>query len=217
MVSRFCPYTFKPTSVRMPVESILIRLMMGCVHPLVTPGICSLAFSSLMMSFLVRFFLHSLCGFNSTIVSIMLMGELSVAVFALPALPSTFFTSGIDLISLSCTCKILFASLLDTSGKVTGIKRMEPSSSGGINSRPKLNSIGILIARAMILMASVVFLHLMQVRISGSYIFSSALLMGFFDSGLNLPFIKNEISTGANVITSRASTIMINVLVYASG
>jgi hypothetical protein len=41
--------------------------------------------------------------------------------------------------------------------------------------------------------------------------------MGFADSGLNLPFIKNEINTGASVITSIASTIMIKVFVYASG
>ena len=40
MVSRFCPYTFTPTSVRIPVESILILLIIGCVQPLVTPGIC---------------------------------------------------------------------------------------------------------------------------------------------------------------------------------
>ena len=37
----------------------------------------------------------------------MLIGELSVAVFALPALPNTFSTSGTDLMILSCTCKIV--------------------------------------------------------------------------------------------------------------
>ena len=87
----------------------------------------------------------------------MLMGELSVAVLARPALPKTFFTSGTDLISLSCTCKIRLASLLETSGSVTGMNKIEPSSSGGINSLPKLSSIGILIAKAMMLTASVVF------------------------------------------------------------
>ena len=217
MESRFCPYTFTPTSVRIPVDSILIRLIMGCVHPLVTPGICNLALSSLMTSFLLIPFLHSDCGFSSTMVSIMLIGELSVAVFALPALPKTFFTSGTDLMSLSCTCKMRFASLLLTSGSVTGMNKIEPSSSGGINSLPRLISMGILMANAMMFTASVVFRHLIQVRMTGSYIFSNMRFTGFLVSGLKRPFRKKEIKTGAKVITSNASTAMINVLVKANG
>ena len=89
ILSRFCPYTFTPTSVLIPVESILIRLEIGMVQPLVTPGICSLAFSSLMRSSFVLPSRHSLCGFNKIMVSIMEMGELSVAVLALPAFPRT--------------------------------------------------------------------------------------------------------------------------------
>ena len=58
------------------------------------------------------------------IVSIMLIGELSVAVFALPALPRTCDTSGMVFMILSCTCNNLLASELEISGMVTGIKTM---------------------------------------------------------------------------------------------
>ena len=119
---------------------MLILLMMGCVQPLVTPGICNFAFNSLMMLSLLMPFLHSDLGLSRIMVSIMLIGELSVAVLALPALPRTCATSGTDEINLSCTCKMRLASELDTSGRVTGIKSKLPSSSGGINSEPILVS-----------------------------------------------------------------------------
>ncbi len=45
------------------VESMLMRLMMGCVQPFVTPGICSLLFSSLMISSLLIPALQSLFWF----------------------------------------------------------------------------------------------------------------------------------------------------------
>src|SRR5580765_4412830 len=201
----------------MPVESILMRLIIGCVQPLVTPGICSLLFNSLMISFFVIPFRHSFFGFSMTMVSIMLIGELSVAVFALPAFPNTDFTSGSEEMILSCTCKILFTSLLETSGSVTGINNTVPSSSGGINSLPRLMIIGMLIASAITLMAIVVFRHLIQARITGSYNLSKKRLTGLALSGLNLPRMKNEISTGASVTTRIASTTMIKVLVYANG
>src|SRR6185437_11952657 len=217
MLSRFCPYTFTPTSVLIPVDSMLILLIIGCVQPLVTPGICSLLFSSLMMLSLVTPFLHSLLGFSITIVSIILIGELSVAVLALPALPSTDFTSGSEARILSCTCKILFTSLLDTSGSVTGMNNMEPSSSGGINSLPKLITIGTLAARAITIIPMVVLRHLIHARITGSYTFSKNRLTGLALSGLNLPRIKNEIKTGASVTTNMASTTNMKVFVNASG
>ena len=168
ILSRFCPYTFTPTSVLIPVESILIRLEIGMVQPLVTPGICSLAFSSLMRSSFVLPSRHSLCGFNKIMVSIMEMGELSVAVLALPAFPRTCSTSGIPLMILSCTCSNLLASEFEISGRVTGIKSRDPSSKGGINSRPRFIIIGILMSSAKILIPSVVFFHFMHHLISGS-------------------------------------------------
>src|SRR5205085_807563 len=110
--------------------------------------------------------LHSLFGFNRMIVSVILIGELSVAVLALPAFPNTFLTSGMFLMILSCTCKSCFACELDTSGWVTGINKMEPSSSGGINSEPKLSNRGILTSSAMILIPIVVLRQVMhQLRI----------------------------------------------------
>ncbi|MNX86620.1 hypothetical protein D3C86_1185090 [compost metagenome] len=168
MVSRFWPNTLMPTSVRIPVASILMRLMMGCVQPFTTPGICNFASSSVTMSFLVMPSRHSLFGFSVMMVSIMLMGELSVAVLARPAFPKTLSTSGTDLIILSCTCKIRFASALDTSGSVTGINKILCSSNGGINSVPKFLSKGIVINNAITLIAIVVFLHFNTVLITGS-------------------------------------------------
>ncbi len=150
-------------------------------------------------------------------VSIMLMGELSVAVDALPALPSTLSTSGTDLMSRSCTCRMRFASVLEISGRVTGMKRMLCSSSGGMNSVPRLFSRGTAMISAAILMARVVFRHLSTTRMTGSYIFSRTRVTGLALSGLNFPFMKMEIRAGARVITSSASTIMMNVLVNASG
>jgi hypothetical protein len=95
-------------------------------------------------------------GFSKMIVSTILMGELSVAVLALPAFPKTFFTSGTLLMILSCTCNNCLASEFDMSGKVTGINKIEPSSNGGINSLPKLRSNGMLISKAIMLMPMVV-------------------------------------------------------------
>ena len=145
-----------------------MRLIIGCVHPFVTPGICNFEFSSLIISFFVRSERHCDFGFSIIIVSTILIGELSVAVLALPAFPKTSSTSGTDFIILSCTCKILFTSELETSGKVTGIKRIEPSSNGGINSRPKLITNGMLMSNAITFTAIVVLLHRIHPLITGS-------------------------------------------------
>jgi hypothetical protein len=56
------PHKFSPTFNSNSVESIFIRLIIGCVKPLVTPGICSLLFISSMISLLVLPALHSLWG-----------------------------------------------------------------------------------------------------------------------------------------------------------
>ena len=156
---------------------------------------------------------HCSLGFSIMMVSIILMGELSVAVLARPALPNTWSTSGTDMMILSCTCKIRLASALEISGRVTGIKRMLCSSRGGINSLPRLPSRGIEITRAMTLMANVVLRHFKTALMVGSYTFSSIRLMGLALSGRNFPFIKKEIRTGARVSTRSASTSMIKVLV----
>src|SRR5690606_21192706 len=105
----------------------------------------------------------------------------------------------------------------EISGRVTGINKILCSSNGGINSVPIFFNKGTVIRSAKILIAKVVLRHFKTVRIIGSYTLSKNLFTGFAFVGLNFPFIKNEISTGASVRTSKASIIMMNVLVYATG
>ena len=217
MVFRFWPYTFTPTSVRMPVLSILMRLMMGWVQPLTTPGIWSLPFISSISLALVIPSRHCSRGLSRMMVSIMLMGELSVAELARPALPSTLSTSGTCLIILSCTCRMRFISVFDTSGWATGMNRMEPSFSGGMNSVPRLMIKGMLMSSNPMLMASVVLRQRITQCSIGEYTRSRKRLSGFCSSVLNLPFRKKEISTGASVTASRASIIRMKLLVQASG
>jgi hypothetical protein len=82
------------------------------------------------------------------IVSIILIGLLSVAVLALPAFPKTWVTSGIDYY-LVLNLQYSFTSELDTSGKVTGMNKIDPSSKGGINSEPRRVYINPPISKAM--------------------------------------------------------------------
>jgi hypothetical protein len=66
-------------------------------------------------------FLHSFCGFTKTTVSIIEKGALSVAVSALPALPKTLTTSGIDFSFLSIFTISRSASATEMPGRVVGI------------------------------------------------------------------------------------------------
>ena len=217
IVSMFCPYNLIPTSVLIPVDSMLIRLIMGCVHPFITPGICSLAFNSLIISSLEKPSLHSDCGFNSTMLSIIFIGALSVAVFARPAFPRTFCTSGTVIISLSCTCMIRFISELETSGKVTGIKSSDPSSNGGINSVPRLSTRGTLPNTNAKLNARVVLFHFKHQRITGLYIQRKKRETGCLLSGRTSPFKNSVISTGTRNTTTKAEPIIAKVLVQTKG
>src|ERR1019366_4729800 len=115
------------------------------------------------------------------------------------------------------TCKILFISELLASGIVTGINKILPSSSGGINSVPKLIIIGMLIQSAIKFIPIVVFLHFKQILIIGEYSFCKILFTGFFVSDLKFPFKKNKISTGTSVTAMNASINKIKVLVQANG
>jgi hypothetical protein len=70
------------------------------------------------------------------IVSIILIGLLSVAVLALPL----FLKHGLPqelIFYLVLNLQYSFTSELETSGKVTGINKIDPSSKGGINSEPR--------------------------------------------------------------------------------
>ena len=109
--------------------------------------------------------------------------------------------------------RIRLISVLETSGKVTGINKIDCSSNGGINSRPILISIGIEISNAIIFTPIVVFLFLIHARITGRYIFSNPLLIGFSCSWRKRPYMKNEMITGASVSTRTASISKIKVLV----
>lgn len=151
------------------------------------------------------------------ILSIMLMGALSVAVYALPALPNTFSTSGTDIMSLSCTCKIRLASLFDTSGRVTGMNNNEPSSKGGINSEPKRRTKGILPNTIRTETAMTVFFQRWQRRKTGLYIFIKKLATGFLLSGMSFPFINERSNMGTMKRATMAEPIMVNVFVQTKG
>jgi hypothetical protein len=80
--------------------------------------------------------LRSSFGFNVIIVSIIAKGAGSVAVSALPALPTTVATSGNSHIILFVCSNISKAFSSETSGIVMGIYMIDHSSSGGMNSVP---------------------------------------------------------------------------------
>ena len=46
MVSRLAPKILTPIGVRMPVESMSMRVLIGMVHALVQPGSCTVRLSS---------------------------------------------------------------------------------------------------------------------------------------------------------------------------
>jgi hypothetical protein len=75
-------------------------------------------------------------GFRFTTVSNMSSGAGSVAVVARPALPITLSTSGNARDDGVLPAHDLCACWIDTPGSVMGMKRMVPSSTGGMNSDP---------------------------------------------------------------------------------
>src|SRR5215203_379020 len=170
-----------------------------------------------MISFFVIPSRHSDRGFKRTMVSIMLMGALSVAVLALPALPKTFCTSGIVSINLSCTCIILLISEFETSGKVTGMNNSDPSSKGGINSRPILMTKGMLNMTKARDIAIVVFFQAKHQRITGEYRKIKKRETGCFFSGLTFPLSNKTINTGTTKTATNAEPIIANVFVHTNG
>ena len=76
-----------PIGVRMPVDSMSMRALIGIVQALDTPGNCSaLSISAISLS-VVMPVRHSSCGFRLITVSNISVGAGSVAVLARPALP----------------------------------------------------------------------------------------------------------------------------------
>ena len=127
-----------PTGVRTPVDSMSMRVLIGCTQALVIPGTLTVFCSSAMMPSNVIPSRQVSRGLSIMVVSSMVSGAGSVAVIARPTLPNTRFTSGMVLISLSVCCKISAALPALTLGNVVGIYSKSPSSSSGINSLPIL-------------------------------------------------------------------------------
>jgi hypothetical protein len=110
-----------PTGVRIPVESISMRALMGMVHALDTPGNCSAVSISAISLSTVMPERHSLSGLRLITVSNISVGAGSVAVAARPALPQTEVTSGNDLMILSWVCTNSAALVTDSPGSVVGM------------------------------------------------------------------------------------------------
>ena len=81
------PNTLTPTGVRMPVESMSIRALIGMVQAFETPGNCSALSISAMRESTVTPARHSALGLRLITVSYISVGAGSVAVEARPALP----------------------------------------------------------------------------------------------------------------------------------
>jgi hypothetical protein len=112
---------------------------------------------------------------------------------------------------------ILFISELETSGIVTGINKREPSSKGGMNSRPNRITKGMLNKTSPQEMAMVVFFHFKHQRIMGEYRNIKNREIGCFFSGLTFPFSSKTINTGTTKTTTKAEPIIANVFVHTNG
>ena len=119
--TRSRPNILTPTGVRIPVESMSMRALIGMVHALLTPGNCSDAsISAMSLSKLIPA-RHCDSGLRLMMVSNISIGAGSVAVCALPALPHTELTSGNVLMIRFCVCKSSAALVTDNPGSVVGM------------------------------------------------------------------------------------------------
>ena len=130
------PKIFTPTSDRIPVVSMSMRLMMGIVQMLETPGrrtarpISARRRSSVMPG------RHSFFGFRWTMVSVMLSGAGSVDVSARATLATTYATSGNFISAAFCRAAIFVFSSSEMLGSAIGMNIRSPSLRGGMNSLP---------------------------------------------------------------------------------
>ena len=120
--ARSVPNTLTPTGVRMPVDSMSMRALIGMVQALLTrretAAPCPSRRSACRSVMPGR---HSLSGFRLMTVSNISVGAGSVAVAARPALPHTDATSGKDLMILSWVCSSSAALVTDRPGSVIGM------------------------------------------------------------------------------------------------
>ena len=110
-----------PTGVRIPVDSMSIRVRMGMVQALVRPGNWMASLSASTSPSRVMPGLQSSSGRSMMVVSIMDSGAGSVAVSARPTLPKTRSTSGKALMILSVCCSSWRALVIDMPGSVVGM------------------------------------------------------------------------------------------------
>src|SRR5205085_7239709 len=109
------------TGVRIPVDSMSMRALIGIVQALETPGNCNaLSISAISLSMVIPG-RHSASGFRLMTVSNISVGAGSVAVDARPALPQTEATSGNDLMILFWVCTSSAALVTDRPGSVVGM------------------------------------------------------------------------------------------------
>ena len=116
-LGRSGPKTLTPTGVRMPVDSMSMRALIGMVQALLTPGRRSASSISAMQLSIVMPGRHSLSGFRLMTVSNISTGAGSVAVLARPALPKTEATSGKDLMIRSWVCRSSAALVTERPGQ----------------------------------------------------------------------------------------------------
>ena len=118
---RSLPKTLMPIGVRMPVDSMSVRALIGIVQAFDTPGICSaLSISAMSLSVVIPA-RHSASGFRLITVSNISTGAGSVAVCARPALPKTDATSGKLLMILFCVWTSSAALVIDIAGSDVGM------------------------------------------------------------------------------------------------
>jgi hypothetical protein len=110
-----------PIGVRMPVDSMSMRALIGMVQELATPGNCSAWSISAISLSMVMPARHSDSGLRLITVSNISVGAGSVAVLARPALPKTDATSGKLLMILSCVCSSSAALVIDMPGSDAGM------------------------------------------------------------------------------------------------
>jgi len=110
-----------PTGVRIPVDSMSVRALIGIVHAPLTPGISTALPKSAISESMVTPGGHSASGFRLTMVSDISMGAGSVAVAARPAFPNTLATSGNPLMIRSWVWSSSAALVTDSPGWLTGM------------------------------------------------------------------------------------------------
>jgi hypothetical protein len=163
--ARSSPVILIPTGVRIPVDSMSMRALIGIVQALDSPGRRSASFisetrpsvemwSAVMVrkagfshsgahdEYQVGTLRHADFGFKVTTVSSIESGAGSVGVSARPAFPRTWSTSGKLLMIRSVTWRSLCASVIEMPGIVVGMKNSASSSRGGMNSEPSERKTG---------------------------------------------------------------------------